>query len=258
VRDGRSFMAHILAIHAHPDDVEILAGGTLALLAGGGHSIAIATFTPGDCGSRDQGPAEIAAVRRREAASAAARIGAQYVCLEMRDMAIFNDDASRRRVTEALRQTDPQIVLAPSPADYLCDHETASVLVRDACFAAPLPNYGTGSAAVRAIPHLYFMDPVGGRDRENRLVLPDFVVDVGAAFERKRQMLAEHTSQREWLRHHHGVDEYLEEMERWTKERGALAGLAHGEGFRQYRGHPYPQTPLLQECLGTSAVNLSH
>lgn len=236
--------------------MEILAGGTLALLAGGGHSVTIATFTPGDCGSHDLGPEEIASVRRREAASAAARIGAKYLCLEMRDLTIFNDDASRRRVTDALRRTSPQIVLAPSPVDYLCDHETASALVRDACFAAPLPNYRTGSAAIDAIPHLYFMDPVGGRDRENRVVRPDFVVDVHAAFERKRQMLAEHTSQREWLRRHHGVDEYLQEMERWTAERGALAGVSRGEGFRQYRGHPYPQTPLLEDLLSGAAIGL--
>jgi LmbE family N-acetylglucosaminyl deacetylase len=242
-------MPHILAIHAHPDDVEILAGGTLALLADSGHSITIATFTPGDCGSHDQESEEIAAVRRREAASAALEIGAEYLCLEMRDLAIFNDDACRRRATEALRQTRPQVVLGPSPVDYLCDHETASILVRDACFAAPLPNYRTGSAPIEAIPHLYFMDPIAGRDREGCAVQPDFVVDVSATFECKRQMLAEHTSQREWLRHHHGVDEYLEEMERWTRERGALAGVSHGEGFRQYRGHPYPQTPMLQDWL---------
>jgi len=242
-------MPHILAIHAHPDDVEILAGGTLALLADKGHSITIATFTPGDCGSHDQGSEEIAAVRRREAASASQQIGADYLCLEMRDLTIFNDDACRRRVTEALRQTRPQVVLAPSPVDYLCDHETASVLVRDACFAAPLPNYRTASAPIKAIPHLYFMDPVAGRDREGRVVQPDFVVNVSATFERKRQMLAEHASQREWLRHHHGLDEYLQEMEQWTRERGALAGVSHGEGFRQYRGHPYPQSPMLQDWL---------
>ena len=174
----------------------------------------------------------------------------------MRDLTIFNDDTSRRRVTDVLRRTSPQIVLAPSPVDYLCDHEAASALVRDACFAAPLPNYRTGSAPIDAIPHLYFMDPIGGRDRENRVVRPDFVVDVHAAFERKRQMLAEHTSQREWLRRHHGVDEYLQEMERWTLERGALAGVPHGEGFRQYRGHPYPQTPLLEDLLSGAAIGL--
>ena len=178
-------MARILAIHAHPDDVEILAGGTLGLLADAGHRLTIATFTPGDCGSHELGPEELADLRRREAAAAAAHIGA-------------ND----------------------------------------------------------AIPHLYFMDPVGGCDREENLVRPDFVVNVAVVFERKRAMLAEHASQRSWLRKHHGTDEYLLQMEQWTRERGALAGVSYGEGFRQYRAYPYPRTPLLQELLTGAAIGL--
>src|SRR5690349_11662108 len=149
-------MFRVLAMHAHPDDAEILAGGTLALLAQRGHRITIATMTPGDCGSATLGPDEIAAVRRSEAASAAALLGADYLCVEFRDLAVFNDDPSRRRVVEVLRQTRPDIVLTSSPIDYLCDHEAASTLVRDACFAAPAPNYQAPGAPLKAIPHLYF------------------------------------------------------------------------------------------------------
>jgi len=251
-------MATILAIHAHPDDVEILAGGTLALLAARGHQIIIATMTAGDCGSHELGPEEISAVRRREAATAAALIGARYGCLGMRDLAVFNDDPSRRRVTETLRATRAQLVLAAAPSDYLCDHEAASALVRDACFAAPAPNYRTGAQdpapILDRIPHLYFMDPVGFRDREGKFVEPGFVVNVAETFARKREMLTAHRSQRDWLRQHHGTDDYLDTMERWTRERGELAGLSHGEGFRAYHGHPYPQTPLLQELLGEELV----
>ena len=175
----------------------------------------------------------------------------------MRDLAIFNDDASRRRVTEALRQTRPQLVLTSAPVDYHCDHEAASALVRDACFAAPAPNYHTRSEspalALDAIPHLYFMDPLGGRDREGRVVTPDFIVDVAETFAQKRAMLAEHASQRMWLRQHHGIDDYLEDMERSTRERGELAWVQYGEGFRAYHGHAYPQSPLLQELVGPAA-----
>ena len=242
-------MARVLSIHAHPDDAEILAGGTLALLAGRGHHITIATMTPGDCGSADLGPDEIAAVRRAEASSAAALIGADYVCVELRDLAIFNDDASRRRVVEILRRTRPDLILTSSPSDYLCDHEATSLLVRDACFAAPAPNYQAAGESLTGIPHLYFMDPIEGKDREGDPVSPEFLIDVTPVFDRKRQMLACHSSQREWLRHHHGTDDYLIQMERWTHERGKLAGLQYAEGFRQYRGHPYPTTPLLQELL---------
>jgi hypothetical protein len=69
-------------------------------------------------------------------------------------------------------------------------------------------------------------------------------------------MLAAHASQRAWLAQHHGTDNYLDEMERWTRERGALGGLDYGEGFRQYRGHAYPETPLLEELLGDAALRL--
>ena len=68
----------------------------MALLAAAGHSITIVTMTPGDCGSADLSADEIAAVRRNEAGSAAALIGAEYRCAEFRDLAIFSDDASRR------------------------------------------------------------------------------------------------------------------------------------------------------------------
>lgn len=244
-------MKTILAIHAHPDDVEILAGGTLAFLAAAGHRIVIVTMTPGDCGSREHSAEEIAAIRRQEAARSAARIGAEYRCAEFRDLAIFSDDAARRRVVEILRQVSPDLVLTASPVDYLCDHEATSQLVRDACFAAPARNYATAAAMQRlpAIPHLYFMDPIGGVDRDERPVAPDFFVNVEAEFQTKTAMLAEHASQRDWLLKHHGIDDYLLMMERWTREQGRRAGVQFAEGFRRYKGHPYPQTPLLEELL---------
>lgn len=242
----------ILAIHAHPDDIEILAAGTLAHLAAGAHRVVMVSMTPGDCGSREQPPEEIAARRRTEAAAAARHIGAQYQCAEFRDLAIFNDDDSRRRVTSLLRRVGPDLVVTASPVDYMCDHEATSLLVRDACFAASAPNYAASSpaAALPAIPHLYFMDPIGGVDRENRPVAPDFYVDIEPCFEVKRAMLAEHSSQREWLRQQHGIDDYLLTMEHWTREQGRRAGTVFAEGFRQYKGHPYPETPLLQDLLG--------
>src|SRR3954453_23696341 len=179
----------ILAIHAHPDDVEILAGGTLARLAAGGHQLTIVSMTPGDCGSKHQSAEEIAAIRRQEAKAAAALIGADYICAEFRDMAIFNDDAARRRTTQILRRVQPEIVITAPPADYHCDHEAPSALVRDACFAAPAPNYDSGTAEpLPSIPHLYFTDPVEGLDREGRLVTPDFIVDVTSTFEQKKAM----------------------------------------------------------------------
>jgi len=53
---------------------------------------------------------------------------------------------------------------------------------------------------------------------------------------------------------HHGTDDYLDAMERWTRRRGQLVGLACGEGFRRYQGHAYPRSRLLEELLGAAAV----
>src|ERR1700676_3692325 len=121
----------IVCMHAHPDDAEILAGGTLALLSEAGHSITIVSMSPGDCGSARQASDQLGAIRRAEAAEAAKLIGAEYRCAEFRDLAIFNTDDSRRRVTEFVRSTRPDIVLTAAPMDYHCDHEATSTLVRD-------------------------------------------------------------------------------------------------------------------------------
>ena len=253
---------NILAIHAHPDDIEILAGGTLAQLSAAGHPLTIVTMTAGDCGSDVHSQEEIAAIRRGEAGRSAARIGARYLCAEFRDFNIFSDDASRRRVIEILRRVAPQVVITASPIDYLCDHEATSQLVRDACFGAMLPNYATGAPdaapPLGAIPHLYFVDPIGGVDREGRPLAPDFFVNVAAQMEIKTAMLAEHASQREWLLRHHGIDDYLETMKAWTRENGRRAGVAYAEGFRRYKGHPYPESPLLEEILSSTVIRAPH
>ena len=99
------------------------------------------------------------------------------------------------------------------------------------------------------IPHLYFVHPVEGRDRDGRPVHVDFRVDVSRVFATKRQMLACHASQRNWLLRQHGIDEYLAIQEKWGGIVGAEIGVAQAEAFRQYRGHPYPQDNLLLQLL---------
>ncbi|HEX8202694.1 MAG TPA: PIG-L family deacetylase [Isosphaeraceae bacterium] len=244
----------VLAIHAHPDDVEFQCAGTLALLGRAGCHLTLATMTPGDCGSAVRDAEAIAAIRRAEAKHAAELIGADCLCLEFRDLAIFHDDESRRRVVEALRRTRPDIVLTAPPVDYLCDHEATSLLVRDACFAAPAPNYVTRqwepAPPLARIPHLYFVDPIEGTDRDGRPVPAGFHVDVSAVFDLKRQMLACHASQRDWLLHQHGIDEYLDSQERWSAHRGREIGVAYAEAFRQYLGHPYPRDNRLLPLIG--------
>ena len=150
-------------------------------------------------------------------------------------------------------------MITASPADYHPDHEAASVLVRDACFAASVPNYRTGPAQpLAAIPHLYFMDPIGGRDRQGAPVTAQFGCDLsldgGSAFETKRAMLAAHESQAAWVARQHGEPDHLGSMEAWTRRRGADFGVSVAEGFRQYLHQPYPKSPLLQKLLGEALL----
>ena len=248
-------MATILAVHAHPDDIEHLAAGALAVLAAKGHAIRIATLTAGECGSTDTDLSQTGRIRKDEAARAAALIGAEYHCADLADLGVFNDDRSRRAATELIRWARPDIVITASPADYHPDHEAASQLVRDGCFAASVPNYRTGaSAPLETIPHLYFMDPIGGRDREGHHIVADFGADIAKGFSMKQQMLACHVSQAEWVARQHGIADHLASMEAWSRRRGRDFGVPFGEGFRQYRHEPYPKTPLLQELLGEALV----
>jgi hypothetical protein len=78
----------------------------------------------------------------------------------------------------------------------------------------------------------------------------DFHVDVSRVFDLKRKMLACHVSQREWLLRQHGIDEYLDSQEKWGGRRGAEIGVSQAEGFRQYKGHPYPQDNLILRLIG--------
>jgi LmbE family N-acetylglucosaminyl deacetylase len=243
----------ILAIHAHPDDIEILAAGTLAKLQQKGCEVVMAIMTPGDKGSAELGPEEIAEVRRKEAQKSAALLGVPCSCLEFRDLTIDVHDDARKRVTEALRRAQPDIVLTAPPVDYMGDHEATSRLVRDACFCASVPNYFTEqwdpAPLLKKIPALYYMDPVEGVDWYGQRVPYDFIVDISDTIDLKLEMLACHASQRDWLKRQHGMDEYLDACRRWSAARGKEIGVAYGEGFRQHKGHPYPHENVLGELL---------
>jgi LmbE family N-acetylglucosaminyl deacetylase len=241
---------------AHPDDADFLCGGTLALLAGQGWRIHVATATAGDCGSSSLGPDEIAAIRRQEAASAVRILGGQYHCLGRRDLEVRYDPEILAAACGLLREVRPRLLITHSPSDYLVDHEQLSLVARAAAFNAPIPNAAApqGSRVLGAIPHLYYADPMEGKDIFGDPVIPRLLIDIGTTLDTKLAMLACHASQREWLRSHHGMDEYLDSARRWSRERGAVAGVTYAEGFRQHRGHAYPQDDLLALTLPGRAI----
>ena len=238
-----------LAIHCHPDDLEIQCGGTLCRLADLGCELTLVTLTAGDLGSADRTREEIAAVRRGEARRSADLLGASYECLDLGDLTITHDDPTRRAVTAAVRRARPELILTAPPVDYMSDHEVTSRLVRDAAFAASVPLYECGEPPTEAVPHLYYCDPVGHAGPLGEPWRPGIVVDVSDQIERKLELLACHDSQRAWLRRQHGIDEYLAGARRWSAARGELIGVDYGEGFRQHLGHPHPTGDLLGTLL---------
>ena len=66
----------------------------------------------------------------------------------------------------------------------------------------------------------------------------------------KQKMLSSHKSQRQWLLKHHGVDEYIDSMKRFAKDRGSSIAKEYGEGFRQHLGHAFPNDNILKKELG--------
>ena len=241
-----------LTLLAHPDDAEMQCAGTLIRLADAGWEIHIATVANGDCGTTTLSREEIAAVRRREGMAAAALIGATYHCLDEPDLQVVFDTATNRKAIDLFRRVSPSLVMTHPRHDYMLDHEQTHLLARSAAFAYPIPNASTLPLTPgAAIPWLYYCSPIENRDPYT-LERPEATtyVDVSRQIERKVEMLACHASQREWLRAHHGMDEYVEAMKRAAAEHGRERGGAYAEAFVQHRGHPFPQSDLLAEVLG--------
>jgi LmbE family N-acetylglucosaminyl deacetylase len=238
---------------AHPDDAEILVGGTLFHLKAMGWDLGIVTMTSGDCGSATHSTEEISRIRYAEAKAAADFLGAWYGCAGLRDIEVFNNAENVRKVVEQMRIFDPDVVITHSPVDYMIDHEECSHLVRGSSFAVSMRLYQTHQTApappARATPALYYSDPLEGVDPMGERVWPEFYVDITQTIERKREMLGLHRSQRDWLLAHHGIDEYLDRMTEWAANNGRECGANYAEGFRRHRGHGYPQEPILQETL---------
>lgn len=244
----------VVALLPHPDDIEILCAGTLVRLREIGAEIHLATMTAGDKGSSTKTRAEIAAIRRAEAQSAAQILdAASYRCLDFSDLEITFDNASRGRVGEFLREIDPFLVFTTPPADYMFDHEITSQLVRDACFNASVPLYASLPPS-SGVPYLYYCDAIEGHDLWGQPSRVSTIIDISAQIELKTRALCAHDSQRSWLQKQHGMDNYIESMKSWSARRGAQIGAAFGEAFCQHLGHPHPQDDVLSQLLGAKKL----
>lgn len=244
----------VLGIFSHPDDAEMMCAGTLSLFRKAGWDVHIATMAPGDKGTAEFSRSEISLIRKAEAAKAAEIIGAKYHCLELEDVYIMYDRESINRTTALIRRIHPAIVFTASPNDYMVDHELTSMIVQTACFSSGIKNMEVDVPPYEPVPYLYYSDPMEGKNIFGRPVIPSMYVDISGEIEVKKNMLARHESQRNWLLTHHKVDEYILAMKRFASDRGVKAGVEYAEGFRQHLGHSFPQNNILADELGDLVI----
>lgn len=243
-------MSRVLAAFAHPDDIEFLCAGTLRLLVERGWELRCVTLSGGDMGAPSGTREEIRRRRLKEAEAGAAVLGGSYAWAGLNDLEIYYCPVQVRQVTEVLRQFSPDLVITHSPRCYMVDHEETAKLVRMATFAMAMPLFPASTPATAGgVPALYYADALEGTDSFGKPVRADFWIDIASGFDFRQRALACHESQREWLRSHHGLDDYLANNERLARRHGALAGTAFAEGFRQHLGHGYPQKNALAAAL---------
>jgi LmbE family N-acetylglucosaminyl deacetylase len=244
----------VLGIFAHPDDAEFTCSGTLCLLRKAGWSVHIATLAPGDKGTNCYTREEVSRIRIKEAELAAGLIDATYYCLDFEDVYIMYDRETINRTTALIRRVRPGIVFTLSPDDYMIDHEITSRVVQTACFSAGIKNMEVSEKPFEPVPYLFYGDPIEGKDKMGNRIQPSLFVDVTSEMSTREDMLACHESQRNWLHDHHDIDEYVLMMKRIARMRGREINVEYAEGFRQHRGHGYPQDNVLGEILGERVV----
>jgi N-acetylglucosamine malate deacetylase 1 len=215
----------VLAIAAHPDDVELTCGGTLASLKAKGYRFGIVDLTRGEMGTR--GTAEI---REAEARHAAEILGADFrEMLDLGDGALRRDRDAELAVIDVIRRERPRLILTPYPDDRHPDHRRAGQLVTDAAFYAGLRKLETKHAAHRPQQTLYFST---FQSHE-----PDFLVDVTPFVEVRRAAMRAFASQFHDPRSNEPQTKlsqmsFLDALEARARHFGSQIGVEFAEGFK--------------------------
>jgi bacillithiol biosynthesis deacetylase BshB1 len=216
----------LAAFCAHPDDAELVMGGTLARAAALGRRVALLDLTRGEAGSR--GTPE---TRAREAEEAARILGASHrESLSLPDAGLALVPEQKDAVVAALRRLRPRVVLLQHWEQRHPDHAVASRLVYDASFLAGLRSYRPDlGAAFRPSKLVYATTMTEATD-----VRPSFVVDVTAVWETKLRAIAAFASQFTPAPGETGVlplDRFREAVELAGRRHGQQIGVRYGEGF---------------------------
>ena len=253
----------VLAVGAHPDDVEFNMAGTLALLVQAGFEPHIFTVSRSECDSNVLPPDQISRIRMDEAQRSAAVIGATHHPGIVNDCMIFYNEPLLRQVTGLVRQVDPDIVLLPSLNDYMEDHTNTARLVVTACFVRGMKNFVSDPphGPVSKDVFLYHAQPHLNRDGMREVAVPTLVVDIGSAMPTKERMLMCFDSQTEWLSETQGLSDIAATMREACAEVARMtppgtAELAEGWRPHSHVGFSAEDRDLLGEVLGDPVTRL--
>jgi len=228
----------VLAVGAHPDDVEFGMAGTLILLRDAGFEPHIMTVANGSCGTAEYDEPTIIEIRGKESTRAAGLIGAVYHPGVVNDVEVFYNSEVSRKVCARIREINPCIMLIPAYDDYMEDHSEAARVLVMAAFCKGMRNYFSIPPVdpVFGDTYIYHALPHGLRDGMNRYHTPETYVNVGSAVDVKEEMLRCHESQKNWLDVSQGLDAYLTtmrelcgEVARWTGQ-----GWDYAEAFSRH------------------------
>ena len=180
---------NILAVGVHPDDVELSCAGTLLRHADLGYTFGLLDLTRGELGTR--GTPEI---RTREAFAAAKKLGAKFrENLDLPDGFIQHDEATLRKIIAAIRECQPDIVLANALSDRHPDHGRSAGIVADACYYSGLGKIRTTD--LQGVEQAKWRPSAVYHYIQDRNRKPDLVVDITAQFERKMEAINCYESQ---------------------------------------------------------------
>jgi N-acetylglucosamine malate deacetylase 1 len=213
----------VLAIGAHPDDIELSCAGTLARFLRAGSAVHLAVACRGDRGGDD--PDALAERRRDESRRAAEVLGAPVEFLELGDAEVTDDAETRLRFLGLLRAVRPDLVITHAADDYHDDHVRVGDLACKCAWFAASPGHDSGQPPLESPPAVVFMDNVAGLGPQ-----PTHLVDISDTIAVKRRMLACHRSQVE--RPDSGMSRLEEMAETLARLRGFQCGVSHAEGFR--------------------------
>ena len=218
-----------LAIGAHPDDVELGCGGTIAKLINDGKTVAIVDLTQGELGTRGTN-----LTRAEEAANASKILGiSARENLKLKDGFLNNTEEYQMEVVKMIRKYQPEIVLANAIDDRHPDHAKAAKLVSDACFLAGLIKIDTnlnGETQKAWRPKQIF------NYIQWKNVTPDFVIDISDFMEKKIEACLAYKTQfydpnsKEPMTPI-ATKEFLESLTYRAQDLGRLSGVAFAEGF---------------------------